>query len=461
MSTATFWWNFALTVFFIIAVSLGVTLFVFYQKNAEAEMRIQAVSDAIALKNGDLMIKQNELNEIKKKIDGAETQKTSAQLVEDHDKQMKTYAENFNKENRSYSSVLAYLYNQIQVQNYTLDANQQDIADLTAFNDNRSKFNATATSGVDSKVRKLIAEDKAAYIKVLDEIRNSLQSQKANLENLAKLAGTASTQAVAALNAEFNKANQKTKELVTKNLAVRAAIQKTEVPVTDSADGVVQYVSAASGKATISLGSADRLNIGTSFSVYSSTETDMENGAKKGSLEVVDVIGAHLAECRVVSDNPSDPILPGDKIYSPVGISEHYAIAGFIDLDHDDKNDVARLVRIIESSGGIVDGYQDGAKQVRRLEETTNVLVLGRQPDEKTKEQELLTYQNFIKAANEFGTKQTDVKDLLNKMGVDLSKTNVIMGDADTTTDASATRKSSGGSVSGLYMDSPGNSSEK
>ena len=67
MFKATFWWNFALIVFFLITVSLGVTLYVFYQMNAETLMHLQELSDQQAIKNGDLMVKQNELEEFKKK----------------------------------------------------------------------------------------------------------------------------------------------------------------------------------------------------------------------------------------------------------------------------------------------------------------------------------------------------------------------------------------------------------
>ncbi len=454
MSRATFWFSFALVVFVMITASLGVTFFVFYQKCAEAQMQQQHISDSLAIKSGELAVKQSEREELKKLI-GAAPELDVPAIVKQHDDLMQKYAENFNKNTQVYSSVLAYLYNQIQVQNFTLGANQQDIKDLTAFNENRAKFNAVATDSAD-KIRVVIAQDKDDYSKALQTILASLASQKADLDKLAKVAGTTNTKAIADINARIEKTTEEIKAKIKVNRTLRSQMTKTEVKLAERPDGIIQFVSAASGKATINLGSADHLNLRSSFTVYPSTETDLKNGIKKANIEVVEVTGLHSAECRILSDDPSDPIIPGDKIYSPVwdsGVAEHYAIAGFIDLDGDGQNDVRRLVRIIEANGGVVDGYQDGEKQVKRLESTTNTLVLGRKPDEKTKETELLTYQNFFNAAKEFKTKTMNVQDLLDKMGVDASRTNVIKGDSDTRPEPMNSSNFSGGSVSGIFME--------
>lgn len=452
MFKATFWWNFALIVFFLITVSLGVTLYVFYQMNAESLMHLQELSDQQAIKNGELMVKQNELEEFKKKIDGEETKKTVQELVDDHAAVMKKYAENFTKSNQSYSSILAYLFNQMQVQNFTLDANQQDTLDLTAFNENRTKYNAIAMDSV-KKHAAIFAEDKNVYAKALAEIETDLNKQKNDLDKLVKAAGTSSETIIKNLNTELAKTSENIKVQMGKNIKVRQQLAKNDSRVAEKPNGRIQFISAAQGKATIDLGSADNIPLSASFSVYSSTETDMKNGKKKGSIQVSQITGLHSADCVVTSDNPSDPILPGDKIYSPVFGDRHFAIAGFVDMDNNGINDVEQLVKLLEANGGVVDGYQNEDKQVRRLEETTDFLIIGKRPDEGAREEERMTFTNFTKAAYEFNTPQISLENLLQEMGVSPDRSAVIQGGVDTRPIPYTKSNYSGGGVSGLYME--------
>ncbi len=459
MSKATFWWNFALLVFFLITVSLGITLYVFYQMNAETQMHLQSLADAQAIKNGELMVKQNELEEFKKKIDGAETKKEVSDLVNDHNEVMKKYAENFSKNTQSYSSVLAYLYNQMQVQNFTLDANQQDTLDLTAFNENRNKYNSTAMDSV-KKHAAIFTEDKNIYAKALAEIAADLNDQKAKLEKLVSLAGSTNEAVIKKLNDTLAKTTEDIKVQMGSNIKTRQALAKNEARVADKPNGQIQFVSAAQGKAVIDLGSADNIPLRASFSVYPRSETDMKHGKRKGSIQVTQVTGLHTSECVVTSDNPSDPILPGDKIYNPVLGDRHFAIAGYIDMDNNGLNDVDQLVKLLEANGGVVDGYQNGAKQVRRLEETTNFLILGVIPDENTSAEERMTYQNFIKAAYEFNTPRINLTDLLQEMGIQSGRSSVIMGGYDTRPIPYTKSNFSGGSVSELYSQEPKNDND-
>ena len=232
MFKATFWWNFALIVFFLITVSLGVTLYVFYQMNAETLMHLQELSDEQAIKNGELMVKQNELEEFKKKIDGEETKKTVQELVDDHAAVMKKYAENFTKSNQSYSSILAYLFNQMQVQNFTLDANQQDTLDLTAFNENRTKYNSIAMDSV-KKHAAMFTEDKNVYAKALAEIEADLNKQKNDLDKLVKAAGSSNDAIINELNTSLAKTNEEIKIQMGKNIKQRQQLAQNNTRVAE------------------------------------------------------------------------------------------------------------------------------------------------------------------------------------------------------------------------------------
>lgn len=457
MFKATFWWNFALIVFFMITVSLGVTLYVFYQMNAETIMHLQELSDEQAIKNGELMVKQSELEEFKKKIDGPETQSSVDDLVKKHKDVMDKYAGNFTKSAQSYSSILAYLYNQMQVQNFTLDANQQDTLDLTAFNDNRTKYNSIAMDSV-KKHAAIFAEDKNVYAKALAEIEADLNKQKNDLDKLVKASGTSNDTIIKKLNSDLAKTNEEIKVQMGKNIKARQQLAKSSTRIADKPNGSILFVSAANGKASIDLGSADNIHLNTTFSVYARNESNMKNGKIKGSVQVTQVTGLHSAECKVTSDNPSDPILPGDKIYSPVFGDRHFAIAGFIDMDNNGINDVETLVKLLEENGATVDGYQNEGKQVRRLEETTDFLIIGKRPDEGAREDERMTFTNFTKAAYEFNTPQISLGQLLQAMGNNPENSSVIQGGIDTHMTPYSNDNSSRGSVSSLYMEERNNS---
>lgn len=452
MFKATFWWNFALIVFFLITVSLGVTLYVFYQMNMETEMHLQELAEQQAIKNGELMVMQNEREEYKKKIAGEETKMSVQDLADEHKTVMEKYATNFAKSNQSYSSILAYLYNQIQVQNFTLDANQQDSNDLKTFNDNRTKYNTVSLDSV-KKSSAAFTEDKNHYTKILAEIEADLNKQKGDLDRLVKAAGTSNSAIITKLNNELAKTNEEIKVQMGNNIKTRQEIATNKTRVSERPYGEILFISAAQGKATINLGSVDKLSLNTSFSVYSSSETDMINGKVKGSIYVTQITGPHSAECVVRDDLPSDPILPGDKIYSPVIGNRHFAIAGFIDMNNDGSSDVEQLVKLLESNGGMVDGYQNEERQVRRLEETTDFLIIGKAPDENSSEDFLNVYTNFTTAAREFNTPRLSLDQLLQEMGFNANRITVIEGGVDTQPIPYTKGNYSGGSVSGLFME--------
>ena len=69
---------------------------------------------------------------------------------------------------------------------------------------------------------------------------------------------------------------------------------------------------------------------------YPADLSNLKIEGNKGSIEVTHVLGDHLAEARVTDDKLADPILPGDKVYTPLwnpGQKRHFALAGFFNID--------------------------------------------------------------------------------------------------------------------------------
>jgi hypothetical protein len=141
--------------------------------------------------------------------------------------------------------------------------------------------------------------------------------------------------------------------------------------------------------AYISLGTADNLKPGITFSIYGVTPTGKTNKVRKGSLEVANVIGDHLSAARImeVTDAGRDPIMTGDLLYNPSWsptLREHVAIAGVIDLLGTGKDQTAEFVRNLEKQGIVVDAYLDIKDLTVKgdgMNWNSNYLIIGAQPE--------------------------------------------------------------------------------
>ena len=86
-------------------------------------------------------------------------------------------------------------------------------------------------------------------------------------------------------------------------------------------------------------------------------------------IEVTHLLSPHLAEARIVEDDLSNPLMPGDQIFSPSwepGRAEHFALAGFIDIDGDGNSDRQRVHDLIALNGGVIDEEVDRRRQASR-----------------------------------------------------------------------------------------------
>ncbi|CAN5329612.1 hypothetical protein BH11PLA2_BH11PLA2_01470 [soil metagenome] len=154
----------------------------------------------------------------------------------------------------------------------------------------------------------------------------------------------------------------------------------------------------------IDLGTSDKLRAGISFSIFPSDtivrgmqprmrafkDPDGKTVYKpipKGKIEVIDVIGPNIAQCRIIDeDSPvRDRIIPGDLLYNALwrkGTSEHVALFGIFDLDGDGRDDIQNLVQGLRRVGVVVDAYYDLGKMqwVGEITSTTNFGVEGYYP---------------------------------------------------------------------------------
>ncbi|NLE38125.1 MAG: hypothetical protein GX621_08895, partial [Pirellulaceae bacterium] len=163
-----------------------------------------------------------------------------------------------------------------------------------------------------------------------------------------------------------------------------ATINKMRVETPDQFHGEIRWVDHRGGTVWINLGEADAVRPQTKFSVFGAGAGDLSEASKKASIEVTRVRSPHLAEARIVDDNLLDPVLVGDRIYTPVwslGERRRFALAGVIDLDGDGRSDLQRMHTLIRANGGIVDAEMDEAgNRQGEISMDTRYLVLGEVP---------------------------------------------------------------------------------
>jgi hypothetical protein len=233
--------------------------------------------------------------------------------------------------------------------------------------------------------RNTFAGDTAKYQKTMKEASEQLELSKIKLDE--------------ALRKSQGLANQ-----------VKAAEEREEVTVDpfryDKPHGKI--ISKQGNIVNIDLGSADNVRPGLTFSVQPSDtperglQTRMRprmgpNGKPvmegthqvmevhpKGTIEVVEVLGAHLSQARITS-NPDpirEAILTGDVLYNPAwrkGAPDHVALFGVFDVDGDGTDDIKRVVQDLTRMGVVVDAYFDleTRKWVGQVTEQTNFAVEG------------------------------------------------------------------------------------
>jgi hypothetical protein len=147
----------------------------------------------------------------------------------------------------------------------------------------------------------------------------------------------------------------------------------------------------------IDLGVRDELQVGTTFSVY----TKSNNGVGrrntedvKGKIEVVSLMGPHLAEARIVEQDLGRPVSAEDPIYSPLftaGQQLEIAVAGLLDFDGNPGSDAEEFRRIVSGArariavqtnelGDLVDQDKQSLQPddlKTKISEKTRFLVVG------------------------------------------------------------------------------------
>lgn len=229
------------------------------------------------------------------------------------------------------------------------------------------------------------AESIAAKDREIGELREVTASLQTELEQTKQQ-----------LNAELEKLLEENQRLLARNRILRSENEQIKGESYEVADGAIVRVDQVGRNVWINLGSDEGLKPRTTFSVYAKNNRgigrDGPGGGRpediKGSIEVTRIIGDHMAEARILDDDNSRPISPGDPIYTPLwgaGRTEQFAFAGLIDIDNDGSyaGDRERLHELVEAAGAKISSEltDTGERLGGRIDEQTRFLVRGAIPE--------------------------------------------------------------------------------
>ncbi len=409
----------ALIVFVILTLFLGVLAFLFYKQWDETTKRALAAEQE-AKKNSEAARTALTENERLKEYIGVPPSMQVDEVGEEVRRDFETYAPHFQSETRSYRAVVEYLGKTLRSRDESLAAalaeNDQLKNQLRQLEASKVPLVQQERARADTANTQLAAE-RQKFMEDRQRLQSQAQQLQVRLTTIQREADEKVQQAQAKLAEEQKKLQTALSLLRDRTETLRRVTE----PTFERPDGVIRWVNQRTRTVWINLGRADGLQRQTTFAVYPSTATDVGKAARKGSIEVTEILGDHLAEARILEDVPADPIMPGDFIHTPVwapGERQRFALADGMDLDDDGRSDLDLVIAIIQANGGIVDCYiDDEGKKTGEITTETRYLVLGVEPDEKASEARRKARTELLRSADVYGLTKIGLKELLARMG--------------------------------------------
>jgi hypothetical protein len=421
----------ALIIFVMVTVVLAVTTFFFYRRSEELRKTALAKDESEKAARDNYNTENFKVQYLKhilgaSRLADAEFKTVRDSVLSDADmktiddqyqQHMKTYGEGLAQDKLDYANLLP---------NMLLALRARNVANTNLSDQVNQLSNEKKQMQVDEQKRTQEAltglqqakDDLAAQLQQYEQDRAKLTKDKedqlaAFKNNLAKFA--ADIDKVQKSDEALQGQMKKMKETIDDQKKKLDASQPRSF---ETADGLVTWVNQRSNTVWIDLGTADGLRRQTLFSVYGQEETGVAQSERKASIEVTRVLNEHLSEARIVEDNPSNPILPGDQLFSPSwkrGELVHFALAGLLDINGDRRSDRELVHNLITSSGGTIDAEVTETGEVTGdVNSSTRYLVLGEAPADR---KALDAWTKMITAAEQLGVEKLQLDQFLSWAG--------------------------------------------
>jgi hypothetical protein len=409
----------ALIIFVMLTIILGVTTFIFFRQYEEADQKAQeAVTQASQQLTAANTIQDdnNRLKGLMGFTEKMEMDEITAKFNED----MSPFVGTFPEEACFYSPILSELRKAV-------DQKSSDLVDLQARYDAldakyRQREQTMLPQIQDhAQAKKTVQDDLTRQTATFKSERARIVADQTRLQDDLQKARESETTKLTAIQTKLDEAGARLLKLAQLNQQKSEKLESIVKETFEEPDGEIRWVNQRDGTVWINLGRADALARQVSFAVYPADTTNLAQGGKKASVEVTQILGEHLAEARVVEDTIADPIMPGDKVHTPIwapGQRKRFALAGLLDADGDGKSDQQLVRNLITMNGGVVDCYTDENGQRKgTLSVDTRYLVLGKAPTAKGQPGAIKAYSDMIGETNRLGIQKITLGELLQKMG--------------------------------------------
>jgi hypothetical protein len=359
------------------------------------------------------------------------------EIKQQYERDMNTYARSAAEAQRTYKDVPAVLFAALQQRNSLVaDLRQQLKQAQDEFEQTRQQLQAALDES-----KRIQAESEAELRKTRDDFAAARETTNREKDQLA-----AELQKVRGQYDELQAANAKQIEALQRDLKNQEIVisqrnnQLKEVTAEtfDVPDGKILWVNPRTGVAYVNLGSADGLRRQVTFSIFGVDVNNLARAEKKGTLEITRVVNEHLAEGRISDDTLEDPVLQGDLVYTPLWNAKsalHFALAGFMDIDGDSKDDRELVKQLIQVNNGTIDAEDKGGEVVGEVTSHTRYLIRGDEPSlgeegdvDATAQQK--AWSDLIDQADRLGVEQLTLEKLLDLVGYDGERRTIPLGEA-------------------------------
>ncbi len=326
---------------------------------------------------------------------------------------------------RNYESLPNFLMARVQ------DLNKQ-LADLR-----RAENELTAQK---TQLEQTSADREKKYEDAANQARQELEAERAKFQTdlaevRSQMDGIASQTAekdnkINELTAQLQKQRDDSAEKVTELAKtiddLKNQLAKFKVITFETPDAVVTTVNQRQGIVYLNVGAADNLSLQQTFSVYDKGTTAIMQAEPKGRIEVIDILGEHVASARILEEKVGNIIVPGDLALTPTwdpGHRVHIAITGFVDLTGDGQSDLEMLKALITANGGIVDDVVTPETRYLVAGEAKGTDMGGAMTGPEKDD-----FNTKIRAAGEIGVDRLSVDKLLSLMGWRADVKSVVLG---------------------------------
>ena len=421
-------------IFLILFLIMIVITFVMRSKLTEATTKLTDAESQIKQLNGEVSTLKSEGGKFREMIGYADPAMPMADIETKFAENLATFAATVPQQSTSYIGALQAFSDAYKNRVAENDRLVKDNTNQSILLAEQAKKEADLVANFTAKNVQLQEDLQTAQAHFTSEHEKMLADSKKLVEDNNKIVGDTQV-ALAEVKTRETAALDLQRKTTDINKTLAGVVADMESPIPTYTNAEILWVSRDSTTVRINIGSNHGLRSRMPFSVYGASENNISVDSSKGKIEVIRVIDGNTAEARVTEDILVNPIIPGDKIYTPVwkpGQKIRLALSSNLDLDGDGVSDPHKVITLIQMCGGEIDAYIDdltgdmineNGKMVReaflvgQIGDETRYLVTGNKPDPDASVTLFNTRGQLDKDAKMHGLTEITLKDLLNLMG--------------------------------------------